>query len=157
VLLGEYGTPSFVLAPNYIEMIYNDMDKFGDSGTQWGYTPEWNPVTLDGWNAEDLSVVDDKGNYRNNYRERPYARRTAGTYGTLAAQPAWFLAAASSSYSWTHNPSQGVTEIFVPKSFFYNRAPVVTTTGSVNCNFNSAKQVLTCSSSSAGVKKVTLK
>lgn len=157
VLLGEYGTPAFALAPNYIEMIYNDMDKFGDSGTQWGYTPEWNPTTLDGWNSEDLSVVDDKGNFRSNYRERPYARRTAGTYGTLTAQPSWFVFPATSSYSWTHNPAQGVTEIFVPKSFFYNRAPIVTTTGGVNCNFNGAKQMLTCSSSSAGVKQVTLK
>lgn len=157
VLLGEFGTPSFLLAPNYIKMIYDDLDNFGDSATQWSWTPEWTPQNLDGWNREDLSVVDDKGRLRNNYRERPYARRTAGAYGNFKVSFAGLFNPASARFRWSHNPAQGTTEIFVPDSFLGGRAPVVSAPADVRCTFSHERRVLACRGSQTGMKEVVLK
>lgn len=157
LLLGEFGSPAFWQAPDYIAMIYNDMDRFGDSGTQWSWTPEWTPQALDGWNREDLSVVDDQGKLRSNYRARPYARRTAGEYGSFQVTfPGWFNPAAA-TYRWTHDPRQGSTELFVPTGFFGNRAPRITAPADARCVFDAPASLVRCTASLPGAKQVELR
>lgn len=158
VLLGEFGAPAFWQAPAYIGMIYDDMDRFGDSGTQWTYTPEWNPADLDGWNREDLSILDDKGQLRSNYQARPFARRTAGKYGDMKVRFSGLLQTAQARYQWTHIPAKGRTEIFAPSRFFAGRAPVISTQGTgLNCHYNGARQTVYCASAVAGDKSVVLR
>lgn len=65
-------------APPYIDMFYNALDSNLLSGLQWGWTDGYSPVTKDGWNQEDYSVVDQNLNIRSNYAIRPYPRATAG-------------------------------------------------------------------------------
>ena len=71
----------WVQVPAYINNFYNTLDQAGLSGTQWGWTPAYNPITKDGWNQEDYSVVDQNLQIRSNYAIRPYTRAIAGIPG----------------------------------------------------------------------------
>lgn len=157
VMLGEFGAPPSPLTTPYLQMIYEDLDRFGDSSTQWSYTPEWNPVSLDGWNYEDLSVIDDHGNFRSNFTLRPYARRTAGTYGSMNVKTRSLFAAPSATFTWTNQPALGSTEIFIPRNFFGARAARISVQGAgLACSHHSSEQVLSCYSASAGIMKIIL-
>jgi hypothetical protein len=59
-------------------MFYNALDATLLSGLQWGWTNGYSPVTKDGWNQEDYSVVDQNLAMRSNYAIRPYPRAVAG-------------------------------------------------------------------------------
>lgn len=161
VLLGEFGSPEWLLAPNYMDMIYSDLEKFGESGTQWGYTPEWNPVTLDGWNGENLSVVNDKGELRNNFSLRPYVRRTAGAYGQWqkSAGLSWLGIGPSLSYSWQHRPDKGGTEVFVPASFLNGKTQpqISVSPASARCQWQAASQLIQCTADQPGTVALTVR
>ncbi|MDQ3232711.1 MAG: glycoside hydrolase family 5 protein [Pseudobdellovibrionaceae bacterium] len=77
--LGEFGAPAHLpKAADYIDAIYDLMDRELYSGAQWVYTPQWNAVTKDGWNQEDFSINDDQGRLRGTYRPRPFVEETPG-------------------------------------------------------------------------------
>lgn len=78
-------------------------------GTQWRYTPHWQAETRDGWNCEDLSIVNDKRELRDNVVLRPYPSHTAG-------EPLEFVCkdGESFSYRWQHKAALGATQIYLP-------------------------------------------
>lgn len=160
VVLGEFGAPPSAVAPPYLDMIYDDLEKFGESGLQWGYTPEWRPATLDGFNSEDLSVIDDKGRLRNNFTPRPYVRRTAGAYGQWQKREAKSAMGTGPqvSYSWAHEPALGVTELFLPATYFGGMAVphVMVSPRAATCALLDDGQVLRCTSSTSGKVTVTV-
>ena len=79
LFVGEFGVPPTTRnAPGYIGHMLDSMDTMHASGAQWSYTPGWHPSTKDGWNHEDLSIVDDAGALRANFEPRPYAQKIAG-------------------------------------------------------------------------------
>jgi hypothetical protein len=111
------------------------------SGTQWNYTPTWEADTKDGWNIEELSIIDDSGELRANFRPRPYPIAIAGTNIVFSEDEDSF------SLSWTHDASLGSTEIFIPEDFMQSKA--LLTTGGIECDIN--QQILDCSGSSGAV------
>lgn len=69
----------------YVENLYRQFNKRFMSAAQWGYTPTWDPENLDGWNRENVSIVDDKGKFWS-FRVRPAAencRRSGRDDGRL--------------------------------------------------------------------------
>ena len=95
VVMTLAGCAERMQAPPLINMVYDQLDLHALGGTQWGWTPAWDPVTKDGWNEEDYSVVDQNLNMRTNYAIRPYARAVAGTPGP-------FLVWRPATYKTTH-------------------------------------------------------
>lgn len=159
VVLGEFGGPPSAVMPTYMDMIYSDLEKFGESGMQWGYTPEWNPVTFDGFNSENLSVVDDQGQLRNNFTPRPYVRRTAaGSYGQWQKSAGDWFQGPQISYSWNHEPARGATELFVPAGYFGGQAVpnIVVSPSGAACALQGDGQLLRCTAPMAGKVTVTV-
>ena len=68
-------------APNYINMLYDNLDLKLLGGTQWGWTNAFSFKNKDGWNAENFSIVDQRRNLRSNFNVRPYPRAIAGIPG----------------------------------------------------------------------------
>lgn len=159
VLLGEFGAPPSAIAPAYIKQVYDDLDRFGESGTQWSYTPEWNPKDLDGWNREDLSVVDDQGRWRHNFAPRPHVPRTAGPRGTWTQRDAllWF-SPASIGYRWQHDPAKGQTEVFIPATHLpASGTPTWTVQpASAHCSWQASERMLRCGAPHAGEVSVNV-
>ena len=143
-------------------MIYNDLEKFGESGLQWGYTLEWNPVTFDGFNYENVSVIDNKGQLRNNFTPRPYVRRTSGAYGQwrrcdgAASNGA---ALHQITYSWEHDPARGATELFLPQGVSGGASAPgwMVSPSSMQCQLQGEGQVLRCTSPTPGHASIVLK
>lgn len=80
----DYMKPSWPLqAPNYIAMVYDELDKYLLGGTQWGWTDNWTPANHDGWNQENFSITDQRRQIRSNYAIRAYPQAIAGTPGTF--------------------------------------------------------------------------
>jgi endoglycosylceramidase len=150
VLLGEYGVSPRPIAPDYIDTIYTELEKAGESGMQWNYTSEWTPTAMDGWNAENLSVVDDKGQLRSNFRPRPYVQRTAGRYGKWESQGFSVLAGTclGHSYTWSNDPDKGSTNIFFPTTCLAGRSEpsvnVQSPSGAASCTWLAASQQFRC-------------
>lgn len=73
MFLGEFGAPAGTWrGAAYVAALYDWMNERGISGTQWCYTPNWHPERKDGWNVEDLSIVDDQGQLRDNFASPVY-------------------------------------------------------------------------------------
>jgi endoglycosylceramidase len=147
LFLGEFGVGAEAhRAGEYIRAVYDRLDAALASGTQWNYTPGWNPRTRDGWNAEDFNILDPSGSLRPNFRLRPYPRATAGVplrfryeeCGT-ASRPRWF------EFDWIHDPDCGETELFVPNALFPPGSIIEAQTAAVTCRRDVARW-----SSSAG-------
>ena len=68
-------------------MFYDNLDAHLLGGTQWGWTDDYNPVTKDGWNMENFSIVDQRRNLRSNFAVRPYPRMIAGVPGLFKVMP----------------------------------------------------------------------
>jgi endoglycosylceramidase len=151
MLLGEFGANHSVSnAASYIEALYAWLDANFVSGTQWNYTPGWTSARKDGWNAEDLSIVDGSGNLRSKlFTPRPYPRLTAGTPLSFSRNSKGF------TYSWTHAAPLGQTEFFLPAGYASGKS--IRTTGTVvpvSCSISG--QRMRCSSSQSGKASVTL-
>src|SRR5262249_11768881 len=68
VFVGEYGVPADAgRGGAYVDAVVDAMDELGASGAQWCWSPRWSPVTKDGWNREDYSIVDGAGHTRANF------------------------------------------------------------------------------------------
>jgi endoglycosylceramidase len=120
LFVGEFGAPAEAKrVEGYIDAIYDRLDSATASGAQWNYTPHWDPVTKDGWNGEDFTVLDPQGRLRPNYRLRPYPR-------TIAGEPIRFgfldgLSTPGRNFfelTWNNQPDRGETEIFLPADLF---------------------------------------
>jgi hypothetical protein len=141
-LLSEYGAPAETdNVEGYVDALNNWLNTGMHSGTQWNYTPTWQADTKDGWNNEDLSIVDDSGELRANFRSRVYPVSVAGTDASFSETENTF------SLSWTHDDSLGSTEIFIPAGFMKDKA--LATTGNIQCETN--QQRLVCNGSGGPV------
>ncbi len=138
LFVGEFGTHGDTWgAEDYVALQYSRLDEHLASGAQWNWTPAWNETDLDGWNDEDLSILDASGAVRPNFAIRPQPHRFAGV-------PTGFTVGDGSvSVSWTHDPGLGATSIFVPGS-----SPDVS--GGADCAFDAATQLLSCTADAAG-------
>jgi endoglycosylceramidase len=147
LLLGEFGAPGTTgNVEGYMDALYGWLNEGFHSGTQWNYTPTWRPDAKDGWNGEDLSIVDDQGNLRNNFRARAYPVAVAGN-------PVGFVEDRNYlSLSWQHESSKGATEIFLPQGFAAGKQ--LTVTGGASCAITGNR--IRCTSSSNTLLTVTL-
>jgi MYXO-CTERM domain-containing protein len=158
LLVGEIGGPA--TADNvggYMDAIYERLDETFASATQWVYTPAWTADAKDGWNAEDLSIVDDTGALRANFRVRPYAQRISGTPVSARATHEAVLSDNVFELAWDHVPSGGTTDVFLPREVFFGTPNVIVVTegDAVDCAFQGTR--LSCSSAVAGAKKVIVR
>lgn len=151
MLLGEYGA-NFTVGnvTNYMESLYSWLDANFVSGTQWSYTPGWTSGKKDGWNDENLSIVDGSGNLRVKlFTPRAYPQITAGTPVSFKRNSKGF------TYKWNNETAKGQTEIFLPANYAtgkyinYNG-----TQASISCSVNGQKMI--CTGMQSGLASVTL-
>jgi endoglycosylceramidase len=136
LLLGEYGAPAETNnVEGYMDALNNWLNSGMHSGTQWNYTPTWQADTKDGWNFEDLSIINDSGELRSNFRPRVYPIAVAGTNISFSENENAF------SLSWEHDESLGSTEVFIPADFMQGK--ILATNGNIQCETN--QQILVCS------------
>ncbi|MGE0174542.1 MAG: cellulase family glycosylhydrolase [Oligoflexales bacterium] len=140
--LGEFGvTVETMNHEAYINSVYDNFDKDFLSGAQWNYTPRWTYEYKDGWNLENYSVSDDRGNLRSNFPIRPYPVFIAG-------QPKSFRWNGKvAKLEWVNNPALGATEVFAPSSLTGSWQ----TNPSASCSYSETTQRLRCKSSHNGL------
>ena len=150
LFIGEFGAGATVRnVTGYMRTLRERMDEGFSSGAQWCYTPTWSPTLKDGWNDEDLSIVDGYGAWRANYKPRPYPQRIAGLPLTLHVSDANDLNQNVFEVRWRHDPKLGATEIYMPREVFFGAAGLdVQTTGRDVLCLNYGER-LECSSSVA--------
>lgn len=164
LFLGEFGAPAGTRgADAYLTLMTQHLNRRFASGAQWNYTPGWDPVRKDGWNQEDLSIVDDRGTLRPGlFRPRPYPQRIAGPPIALEVREATAITPYAVEVSWDHVPGVGDTVIYAPAALFSGgvagRSPVVTVEGSgLACRYDRESLRLTCQSATAGRKRVVVR
>lgn len=158
LLIGELGAPAGTASVDgYLDALYSRLDESFASATQWVYTPGWTVASKDGWNDEDLSIVDDQGRLRDNFRVRPYARRVAGEPTSAHITRSDDIGANQIDLRWENEPSAGETEIFAPiDSLFGGRGALIEATGDgLACSLGGS--LVTCSSAEAGPMKVVVR
>lgn len=153
LFLGEFGSPGPTLNGDaYIAVMYRTLDEGLWSSAQWSYTPGWTEATKDGWNAEDLSIVDDQGALRSNFRVRPALRAVSGT-------PTLFRwndkGDGTVEVAWDHDPSRGATEIFLPVEDLFGQGGAAITAKEQDLSCALAGHYAICTSSAPGAKHVT--
>ena len=154
LFLGEWGAPpSTDEVGGYLDAIVAGLDRALASATQWNYTPGWSATAKDGWNAEDLSIVDDSGTLRGNFVARPYAQRIAGTPTALTVAHEMDPKKSALQLAWTNDPAAGATVIFAPVAFFGGSVSIEAD-GDAKCT--RAGDVVTCTSATAGDKHVRI-
>lgn len=117
MFLSEFGAPAgTVNGPEYIEAQLDWLDGYWISSAQWNYTPGWREDVKDGWNMEDLSIVDGQGAPRDNFILRPCPQRIGG------APKSFELDAAGFSLTWQNNAKYGATVVFLPEGYAHGRA-----------------------------------
>jgi hypothetical protein len=132
-----------------MESLYAWLDARFVSGTQWSYTPGWTAARKDGWNGEDLSIVDGSLTPRPAlFVPRPYPQKTAGTPVSFARTSKGF------TFSWTHAPALGSTEVFLPTGYATGKA-ISHAGSSVGMDCRVMGQRLVCSGAHAGGASVT--
>jgi len=150
MFLGEFGAPAGTTRGlDYIDMMYRRLDEGFHSGAHWVYTPGWTPETRDGWNLEDLSIVDDRGELRDNFRIRPQPQRIAGTPRTFTVQHE----PPTLTVAWEHEPALGETVAFLPSASWLGGSAALDATG-VTCTLVDDR--LRCTGDQAGPVSVTV-
>lgn len=151
MLLSEFGAPAGTTnGLGYIKAQLDWLDQYWISSTQWNYTPGWRRDVKDGWNMEDLSIVDDKGTLRDNYIVRPYPQRIAGAPKRFTLNDRGFILA------WTNRADYGATTVFIPKGYADNRrlTLVLPNGGSGACSVKNF--ALVCDIQGAGDAEISL-
>lgn len=158
LFLGEFGAPG----PSedgdlYLDALYDRLDLHLASGAQWVYTPGWTEAAKDGWNNEDFSIVDDTGAPRPTFRPRAYPAAVAGSPGRFHVTPAGAPGGPAIDLEWDHDPSKGITEIFVPREAMFGAESVtVETSGAgLECLWSGSR--LLCGSPGAGRRTVRIR
>lgn len=161
LFLGEFGAPAETVNGDlYMNAMYRRLDEGLASGAQWVYTPGWTPEAKDGWNAEDLSIVDDLGRTRPNFRPRPYPRRISGAPVSLLVTSEQTIRENRLEIEWDHDPKTGETEIFMPSGAFFGIAGAATIEASgdgLECSVAPTGSIVQCASAVAGKKRVVLR
>ncbi|MEE2829267.1 MAG: cellulase family glycosylhydrolase [Myxococcota bacterium] len=146
LFLGEFGAHADTInGAAYVDLQYERLDDHFASGAQWNWTPGWTEEDRDGWNHEDLSITDDSGELRSNFRVRAGPRRIAGL-------PLQFDTTNESVLlRWDSNPSAGATEIFLPADLLWETSSVATEVeGQVSCSYDPGLRLLSCTASETG-------
>jgi endoglycosylceramidase len=160
LFLGELGAPAEAQgALDYVDALYAQLDRLFASAAHWGFAAHWRPLEKDGWNREDLSVVDDAGRLRANYRVRPFAPRIAGEPAgfelTFAERGAEGRDVAGALLRWNHAPELGVTRLFVAPEAAFGGAVRLSLEGEqLSCALERDGLHVACSSPRAGPKSV---
>jgi hypothetical protein len=159
VWLGEFGTPAITkrgheVSRLYMEKLYAQWNKHLFSGAEWAYTPNWNPITYDGWNYEDGSIVDDKGNFRH-FRMRPYAERISGEPLEMVDNLDKNKRTESFSVVWENKPAAGKTVIFAPRSIFPGDVFFTVQPAEMECKYDENTWV-ECRSKNEGKHKLVI-
>ena len=152
LLLGEFGMyPEKTKVSEYIADIYRRLDDCFYGGTQWNYSPGWSPVALDGWNRENYSIIDDKGNIRQNFKVRAYAQRVAGIPRKLEVSDSGIY------LKWENQPEvTAPTLLYVPIDVMFKGAKFNIVEGpSVHCKLDN--RCLTCTASGRGTRTMEVK
>jgi len=147
LFVGEFGTHGGTLnATAYMELHYDQLDKYFASSVQWNYTPRWTEEFKDGWNREDLSIVDHTGELRGNFTIRPQPQRFAGTPLEFSAEDS------KVTVRWSNDPDAGDTRIFVPADHLWDTTTLqINTVGSgLACTYDAMTNLLSCSSEQLG-------
>lgn len=168
VIVGEFSAPfspynltepeKAASSMEYVEKLYKAFNNNLLSATQWTYVPSWNPKDLDGWNAENVSIVDDKGNLRN-FRPRPTAERIAGTPKKMQEVLPKDAVTHSFTLEWENNPAAGETIVFAPKTGKYALFPAGKITSEPKgmiCGYTEGEQRVACVSNKPGNHKLTI-
>jgi len=161
LFVGEFGAFAATWNGNaYMDLQYKRLNDYLASGAQWNYTPLWLPTAKDGWNAEDLSIVDNLGNIRGEiFQIRPQAQKISGTPTQISVTETGLFSSNSIELKWNHVPSTGSTTLFVPKSVLFGSAQVKIEKSGTNlsCSYNSAQTYVTCTSTSGGSMRVKVR
>ncbi len=140
LFLGEFGLDANAYrSGEYVSAIYEHLDAHLASGAQWNFTPGWTLENKDGWNGEDFNIIEPDGRLRPNYRPRPFPRATAGNPLTFE-----FRRAISPTlvFSWDHDPSRGVTELFLPHDLFPREGTAIQASSDLGLDWDDARQLL---------------
>ncbi len=112
MFLSEFGAPAGTKdGLGYIAAQLDWLDEYWIASAQWNYTPGWREDAKDGWNMEDLSIVDDQGALRDNFVLRPHPQRIGG------APQSFILDNDGFTLAWKNNPAYGATIVFVPEGY----------------------------------------
>jgi endoglycosylceramidase len=145
LFVGEFGMfAEAVRARDYVVREYEDLDRHFASGSQWNISPRWTPEARDGWNGEDLSIVDPRtGAARANFRVQPFLRATAGKPKLFRFNETEDMRV---EVRWQHEPGLGATEIVLPRLAFPPSAKVL----SVGVTCSRSGSVLSCTGGQSG-------
>jgi endoglycosylceramidase len=153
LFVGEFGTHGdTVNAPAYLELHYDQLDAHLASAVQWNYTPKWTEQEKDGWNHEDLSIIDANGGLRDNFTPRPQPQRFAGTGLEFRADDRAVVV------RWNNDPAAGETVFFLPAPTLWSTAnPVLSPDGSnLECHYTLSDWRVRCVSDQNGEMKLTV-
>ncbi|HEX9101896.1 MAG TPA: cellulase family glycosylhydrolase [Polyangia bacterium] len=155
LFLGEWGAPpSTAELRGYLRAMGDQIERVAASAAEWDYTPGWTAAAKDGWNGEDLSIVDDSGAARANLVVRAYVRRIAGTpTGPFGGSDEVDPKKNTVTVQWSHDPAAGATEIFAPAAWFGGEIAIVAGSG-VGCT--TAGDVVSCTKATSGPASVTI-
>jgi endoglycosylceramidase len=144
LFLGEYGMHADATnAAGYMNMLYAHLDNGLLSAMQWNYTPGWTPDGLDGWDAENLDILDTSSVPRANFTPRMYPAATAGT-------PQSFTFAVANdgtvegTYTWTADGSGNTTDIAVPQTLVRTSVQANPLGTGVSCTFDDPGNMAHC-------------
>lgn len=164
LLLGEYGAPAGThRADDYLTLLHRHLNRALASGTQWNYTPRWDATTKDGWNREDLSIVDDHGKLRDGlFRPRAYAQRIAGQPVSLTVREGSALIPRAIELRWQNDPALGDTVLFAPRVLFdgptaAERAKIETQGDGLLCAYDRAGLRVRCLGLLKGERRITVR
>lgn len=158
--LGVSGTLSNGRA--FMDAQYDRLNARFASAVQWAYTPGWNPETLDGWNFEDFSIVDNAQRLRRNFRIRPYAQKIFGEPLRMDEERAADGSTLAFTVSWRQPLGGAATEIFCPATtvFGAQRVGIHATGDGLACDYDprvgAESDRVICRATGQGVMTVTL-
>jgi endoglycosylceramidase len=157
LFVGEFGAPAPTAEVEaYMNALYRRLDDRFASGAQWVYTPGWTEAAKDGWNDEDLSIVDGAGKPRANFLVRPYAPKIAGAPTAFRVKAEGAPEEREIELEWEHDPAAGLTEVFVPAAFFNAETVAIDTSGGgLQCFLDGL--FMKCSSPIAGPKRARVR
>jgi endoglycosylceramidase len=151
MVLSEFGAPADTSnVEDYMEVQFDWLDKYWISSVQWCYTPGWQEEINDGWNMEDLSIVDGEGRMRANFMPRPYPQKISGTPGEFKRDDNGFI------MTWGNNPQAGATEIYIPDNYADDKQMSLTLPDGISGNCALGSQSIRCSINGPGNVILTL-
>ncbi len=152
MLLSEFGAPAGTRnGLNYIAAQLDWLDKYWVSSTQWNFTPGWREDVKDGWNMEDLSIVDDQGVLRDNFIVRPYPQRVGG------APKGFTLTDEGFSLAWNNHAGWGSTIVFLPEGYADDKNLKLELSEGVNGACRVEDSAVICDINGSGETEVSIK